>query len=60
VTLRNIRREANDKLDQLKKDGDISEDEHHQNRDKNDDAIHEYTSQVDALIEAKGKQIQTI
>lgn len=60
VGLRNNRREANDKLDQLKKDGDISEDEHRKQRDKNDDAIHEYTNQVDALIEEKGKQIQTI
>lgn len=60
VALRNIRREANDKLDQLKKDGDLSEDEYHQHRDKNDDAIREYTNQVDALVEAKGKQIQTI
>lgn len=60
VALRNIRREANDKLDQLKKDGELSEDEHRRQRDKNDDAIHEYTTQVDALIEAKGKQIQTI
>ena len=60
IALRNVRREANDKLDQLKKDGDISEDDHRNHRDKNDDAIHDYTNQVDALIEAKGKQIQTI
>ena len=60
VALRNIRREANDKLDQLKKGGDISEDEHRKQREKNDDAIHDYTTQVDALIEAKGTQIQTI
>ena len=60
VALRNVRREANDKLDHLKKDGDISEDDHRQHREKNDDAIHEYTNQVDKLIEAKGTQIQTI
>jgi len=60
VALRNIRREANDKLDVLKKDGDISEDDHRKHRDKNDDTIHEYTKQVDDLIEEKGKQIQTI
>lgn len=60
VALRNIRREANDKLDQLKKDSAISEDDHRKYREKNDDAIHEYTGQVDALIEEKGKQIQTI
>ena len=60
VALRNIRREANDKLDLLKKDSELSEDDHRKHRDKNDDAIHEYTEQVDALIEEKGKQIQTI
>jgi len=47
-------------LDQLKKDDGLSEDDHRKHRDKNDDAIHEYTNQVDALIEEKGKQIQTI
>jgi ribosome recycling factor len=60
VALRNIRRDANERLDQLKKDSDISEDDHRSHRDKNDDAIHDFTSQVDALIEEKGKQIQTI
>lgn len=60
VALRNVRREANDKLDQLKKNGDISEDDHRKQREKNDDAIHDYTQQVDDLIEAKGAQIQTI
>jgi ribosome recycling factor len=60
VALRNIRREANDKLDLMKKDGDLSEDEHRKHRDKNDEAIHEYTKQVDDLIDEKGKQIQTI
>lgn len=60
VALRNIRREANDKLDQLKKDGSISEDEHHRHREKNDDAIQEYTQKVDSLIEVKSTQIQTV
>lgn len=60
VALRNIRREANDRLDQLKKDGDISEDDHRKHREKNDDAIHDHTKQVDELIEEKGRQIQTI
>jgi len=60
VSLRNIRRDANDRLDQLKKDSAISEDDHRKHREKNDDAIHDYTKQVDELIEEKGKQIQTI
>jgi ribosome recycling factor len=60
VALRNIRRDANDKLEKLKKDGAISEDEYHRHHNKNDDAIHEYSEEVDHLIEEKGKQIQTI
>jgi len=60
IALRNVRREANDRLDQLKKNGDISEDDHRKHREKNDDAIHDYTRQVDDLIDGKGKQIQTI
>jgi len=60
VALRNIRREANDKLEQLKKDGAISEDEYHRHHKQNDETIHEYTQTVDQLVEEKGKQIQTI
>jgi len=60
VALRNIRREANDKLDQMKKDSEISEDDHRRHREKIDEAIHEYSGKVDKLIEEKGKQIQTI
>jgi len=60
VALRNIRRDANEKLDQMKTRGEISEDEHHRYREKNDDAIRTYTEKVDDLIEEKGKQIQTV
>lgn len=60
IALRNVRRDANDKLDQMKSAGEISEDVHRGQREKNDDAIHEYTQKVDALIEEKGKQIQTV
>jgi ribosome recycling factor len=60
VSLRNARRDANDALEQLKKDGDISEDEYHRAHKKNDETIHEYTQTIDDLIEGKSKQIQTI
>jgi ribosome recycling factor len=60
VALRNIRREANDKLDQMKSDGEISEDDHRRYRDKNDEIIQEYSKKVDELVEEKNKQIQTI
>jgi ribosome recycling factor len=60
VSLRNLRRDANEKLEKMKKDGEISEDEYHRQRDKNDETIHEYTKAIDDLVEQKAKQIQTI
>lgn len=60
VALRNIRREANEKLDAMKKDGQISEDDHRRYREKTDEVVHENTKAVDALIDQKAKQIQTI
>jgi ribosome recycling factor len=60
VALRNVRREANEKLDAMKKDGTISEDAHRRHRDKTDEAVREASQTVDTLIEQKSKQIQTI
>jgi len=60
VALRNIRREANDKLQGMKDDGGISEDVYHRHREKIDETIREFSEQVDRLIEEKSTQIQTI
>jgi len=60
VALRNVRREANEKLDAMKKEGTISEDDHRHAREKTDELVHEYSKTVDTLIEQKSKQIQTI
>jgi ribosome recycling factor len=60
VALRNVRREANDKLDGMKKDGAVSEDDHRRYREKTDELVHEYSRAVDTLIDQKSKQIQTI
>lgn len=60
VALRNIRREANEKLERMKDDGEISEDDHRRGREKNDEAIQEYSKKVDELVEAKSKQLRTI
>ncbi|MCX6093869.1 MAG: ribosome recycling factor [Candidatus Bipolaricaulota bacterium] len=60
VALRNVRREANEKLDAMKKDGTLSEDAHRRYRDKTDEAVREASQTVDTLIEQKSKQIQTI
>ena len=60
VALRNVRREANDKLDRMKDDSEISEDDHHRAREKNDETIREYEKKVDALVEEKSKQLRVI
>jgi ribosome recycling factor len=60
VALRNVRREANEKLDAMKKSGTISEDNHRRYRDKTDEAVREYSQTVDTLLDQKAKQIQTI
>ncbi|HUT87663.1 MAG TPA: ribosome recycling factor [Candidatus Heimdallarchaeota archaeon] len=60
VALRNIRREANEKLEKMKDGGEISEDEYHRHREKNDESIREFTKKVDELVEGKSKQLRTI
>jgi len=60
VALRNIRRDANEKLEKMKDGGEISEDVYHRHRESNDDTIHEYTKKVDELVEGKSKQLRTI
>jgi ribosome recycling factor len=60
VALRNVRRDANDKLQEMKDNGDISEDEYHRYRDKTDEAVHDFSKTVDDLIAEKDKQLQVI
>jgi len=60
VALRNVRRDANEKLERMKDNGEISEDSYHQYREKNDEAIREYSKKVDELVEGKNKQLRTI
>jgi len=60
VALRNVRREANEKLEHEKDSGEISEDDYRRAREKNDESIQEYSKKVDELIDAKNKQLRTI
>jgi ribosome recycling factor len=60
VALRNIRRDANEKLEQMKEAGDISEDDFHRYREKTDEAVRDYSKNVDDLIDEKGKQLRVI
>lgn len=60
VALRNVRRDANEKLEKMKDNGDISEDEYHRYRDKTDEAVRDYSKKIDDLIAEKDKQLQVI
>jgi ribosome recycling factor len=57
ISLRNIRRDSNENLKGLKKDGDISEDEAFKAQDQVQKITDEYTKQVDDICKEKEKEI---
>ena len=59
VAVRNIRRDANDAYKKLKKEEDVSEDEIKELEDKVQKLTDKYIKDVDAAVEAKGKEIMT-
>lgn len=59
VSIRNTRRDANDELKQLQKDG-LSEDETKRGEDKIQEITDEHVEKVDKIIEAKEEDIMTI
>lgn len=60
IALRSIRREANDKIKSLKKDGDISEDEVKSGEEKVQKVTDSFVKEIDAVIIAKEKEIMSI
>lgn len=60
VAVRNIRRDANDAYKKLKKEEDVSEDEIKELEDKVQKLTDKYIKDVDAVVEAKGKEIMTV
>lgn len=60
VALRSIRRDANDKIKALKKDGELSEDEVKKAEDNIQKVTDKFVKDVDKLIEAKEKEIMSI
>jgi ribosome recycling factor len=57
VALRNVRRDANETLKQMKKDGDISEDDAFVAKDKVQEITDKYISRIDAAFQEKEKEI---
>jgi ribosome recycling factor len=60
VSIRNIRREANDQLKKSEKNGDISEDESHRTMDEVQKVTDEYVSKVDEILKAKEDEIMEV
>jgi len=60
VALRNIRRDANDHLKKLKKDGEITEDEQKKSEEDIQKITDKYIKEVDKAVEAKEKEIMEV
>ncbi|MFP3869610.1 MAG: ribosome recycling factor [Syntrophobacteria bacterium] len=60
VAIRNIRRDANEMLKELKKDKEITEDDLYRSQDEVQKATDQFISQVDDLCAAKEKEILEI
>ena len=60
VAIRNIRRDANDAIKKMEKNGDISEDELKDNEDKIQKLTDKSVGQIDKAVESKSKEIMTV
>ena len=60
VAVRNIRREANDKCKEMKKSGEMNEDEIKQSEKRIQDLTDKYIKEIDAITEDKNKEIMSI
>ncbi|WP_297631392.1 ribosome recycling factor [uncultured Clostridium sp.] len=60
VALRSIRRDANDKIKALKKDGELTDDEVKKSEGDIQKVTDKFVKEIDALIEAKEKEIMSI
>ena len=60
VAIRNIRRDANSKIKTEEKDKKVSEDDAEKSKENIQELTKKYEDQVDALIEAKAKEIEQV
>lgn len=60
VAIRNIRRDANDELKRLQKAGEASEDDVHRAQEQIQNLTDKYIEQIDALAEAKEKELMEV
>ena len=60
VAIRNVRREANDKCKDMKKNGEMNEDELKQSEKTIQDLTDKYIKETEAVIDAKNKEVMSI
>ena len=60
IAIRNIRREANDHLEDLEDDGTISEDNYHRGLENIQELTDEYIDKIDKLLERKKEEIMEV
>ncbi len=60
VAIRNVRREANDRLKKAEKDKDISEDEQHKAADNIQKLTDDFVKKIDEMVEKKEKDVMAI
>ena len=60
VSVRNHRRDANDMLKELQKDGDITEDDLRRGHDKTQELTKDYTERLDKILKAKEDEIMEV
>lgn len=60
VAIRNVRREANERLKVAEKNGEISEDEARRTQKKTQELTNNYSKNVDEILEKKEEEIMTV
>lgn len=60
IALRNIRRDANEKIKKMKNNGECSEDDMKRGQEKIQKLIEKYTKELDELIDTKNEEIMEI
>ena len=60
ISIRNIRREANEELEEMEDNSEISEDDYHRGLDDIQDLTKEYEGKIDNLVEEKEEEIMSV
>ncbi|MDK2984934.1 MAG: ribosome recycling factor [Clostridia bacterium] len=60
VVIRNIRREANDEIKKMEKNGEISEDEMHRSQDEVQELTNQYIEKIDGVLKNKEAEIMEV